>query len=617
MRAVQHRRTSRQQQQQQHRRQGGACSSSAGASCCIRQPAASGNHLHPVTKSLYELSVAAVAKHFSNYKKYLNYLPENVLFDIYYQLYKDHKLCLLVVELSNLNTLSRMLKVTNRRIHLLQSFQALMDHGTQVGNELATNYSICCLSNQENFATHEKIINLGLRLGGFLSDAGWYLESEKVLTACRDLCTLGPQNPDSWCRTLDCCHKLLHAQATYCAFSGAAQTHELALMTIEKLKDAGYTHTNHAALYAEFGHLFFVRSEYDQAYKWSIEALKQLKPSLPGHIVINVLRQAAKSCVVKREFQKVGLLIKQAVYLAREIFDTDHPKYSDVLIDYGFYLLNSDRIINSVSVYKSALNIRKSIFGKNNLHVAMAHEDLAYALYVQEYSSGKFHLASHHVNKAIEIMEKLLPSEHLMLASTKRVKALILEEIALDSAPTPGTEQNLLFKSETLHQSALQLTRVAFGENNVQTAKHYGNLGRLYQSMRRFQEAEEMHLRAIRIKEELLGPEDYEVGLSIGHLASLYNFHMNRYRDAEELYYRSIAISLKLFGKSYSGLEYDYRGLLHVYTNLEEHDKYLEYMDLLNDWKELRDKHAESEEPPIDQKCPQPIEEVINTFFSM
>lgn len=52
-----------------------------------------------------------------------------------------------------------------------------------------------------------------------------------------------------------------------------------------------------------------------------------------------------------------------------------------------------------------------------------------------------------------------------------------------------------------------------------------------------------MHKRAIRIKEELLGPDDYEVGLSIGHLASLYNYHMSRYRDAETLYYRSIAIS--------------------------------------------------------------------------
>lgn len=56
-----------------------------------------------------------------------------------------------------------------------------------------------------------------------------------------------------------------------------------------------------------------------------------------------------------------------------------------------------------------------------------------------------------------------------------------------------------------------------------------------------------MHLKAIAIKEELLGPNDYEVGLSIGHLASLYNFHMKRYRDAETLYYRSIDISKSNF----------------------------------------------------------------------
>jgi hypothetical protein len=31
-----------------------------------------------------------------------------------------------------------------------------------------------------------------------------------------------------------------------------------------------------------------------------------------------------------------------------------------------------------------------------------------------------------------------------------------------------------------------------------------------------------MHLKAIEIKERLLGPDDYEVALSIGHLASLY-----------------------------------------------------------------------------------------------
>ena len=51
-----------------------------------------------------------------------------------------------------------------------------------------------------------------------------------------------------------------------------------------------------------------------------------------------------------------------------------------------------------------------------------------------------------------------------------------------------------------------------------------------------------MHRKAISIKNQLLGPEDYEVGLSVGHLASLYNYDMNKYEEAERLYLQSIAI---------------------------------------------------------------------------
>lgn len=52
-----------------------------------------------------------------------------------------------------------------------------------------------------------------------------------------------------------------------------------------------------------------------------------------------------------------------------------------------------------------------------------------------------------------------------------------------------------------------------------------------------------MHLKAIQIKEKILGRNDYEVGLSVGHLASLYNYHMEKYEQAEVLYRRSINIS--------------------------------------------------------------------------
>jgi hypothetical protein len=42
-------------------------------------------------------------------------------------------------------------------------------------------------------------------------------------------------------------------------------------------------------------------------------------------------------------------------------------------------------------------------------------------------------------------MEKLLPEDHLMLASVKRVKALILEEMALDTMPNNSGIISVLF----------------------------------------------------------------------------------------------------------------------------------------------------------------------------
>ena len=73
---------------------------------------------------------------------------------------------------------------------------------------------------------------------------------------------------------------------------------------------------------------------------------------MPGKTVVEVLRHASKSYVVKREFTKANLLARQAVDLAAEVFGTDHPKYADALLDYGFFLLYYDSIEQCVEVYK-------------------------------------------------------------------------------------------------------------------------------------------------------------------------------------------------------------------------------------------------------------------------
>lgn len=49
-----------------------------------------------------------------------------------------------------------------------------------------------------------------------------------------------------------------------------------------------------------------------------------------------------------------------------------------------------DLLVIGVFYFQIALDIRQSVFGGKNIHVATAHEDLAYSSYVHQYSSGKF-----------------------------------------------------------------------------------------------------------------------------------------------------------------------------------------------------------------------------------
>lgn len=57
---------------------------------------------------------------------------------------------------------------------------------------------------------------------------------------------------------------------------------------------------------------------------------------------------------------------------------------------------------------QEALDILRFVFGRRSLHVATAQEDLAYALYVLEYSSGRFYQARENAEKAICIIEVIL-----------------------------------------------------------------------------------------------------------------------------------------------------------------------------------------------------------------
>jgi len=546
-------------------------------------------------RSLYGQCTAAIIHSFPRLKQGLEQCPENVLFDVILEIYKRAKFQLLSQEIQHFPTFYKLMKMGDRRGCLHRMLQSATEQDTQITETLAQEYSasvsvqLSLLSSTVCIASIHRTLETGFTMGGFLCEAGWYPAATTVHRACLQILRrLNPHEPSYLFCKLETLSKLLHSLSSYCCFPEATQLAEELLEFLCSGLVTQQTYPNLAAIYNEISSHNFMKSQYHDSYMWAMKAVKLLTPSLPPKLTIDVLRQASKACVVKREFSKAEMLVKQAVCLSKSQYGTNHVKYADCLIDYGFYLLNVDCITQSMQVYKNALDVRLECFGKENLQVAVAHEDLAYATYVNEYSTGRFTEAKKHAQASLAILTTHLPKNHLLLASSKRVLALIMEEIAIDNQDR-SAEKRMLNEAEELHIFALELAIHSFGEKNVQTAKHYGNLGRLYQTMQRYDEAEKMHLKAIEIKESLLGFDDYEVALSVGHLASLYNYDMEQYTKAEELYLRSIRIGRQLFGPSYSGLEYDYRGLIQVYQLTQNFEKFIEFSGVLNEWKVLRD----------------------------
>ena len=73
----------------------------------------------------------------------------------------------------------------------------------------------------------------------------------------------------------------------------------------------------------------------------------------------------------------------------------------------------------------------------------------------------------------------------------------------------------------------------------------------------------------------------------------------------------------KLFGPGYSGLEYDYRGLLRLYNNIGNNQKAVEYSIVLHDWGEIRDANKAEEKKPLDFEEFEGTDDIIHRFFEM
>ena len=105
-------------------------------------------------------------------------------------------------------------------------------------------------------------------------------------------------------------------------------------------------------------------------------------------------------------------------------------------------------------------------------------------------------------------------------------------------------------EAEPLYVRALAIREQLLGVSHPNTAHTLNNLAVLYRSQGKYAEAEPLGVRALAIDEHVYGPEHPEVAADLNNLALLYK-SQGKYAEAEPLYVRALAICERQLGVSH------------------------------------------------------------------
>jgi len=270
--------------------------------------------------TLYNVATSAVIENFPRLRGGLDLCPENLIFDVIFEVYKRRNAKILTEELTHFPTFCKLLKIGDKRSCLHKMLQSSVDNKKKVPQLLAQSFSnevdsllsklTSPTQNQVKLANTCKTLELGFNLGGFLCEAGWYPAGTTVYRACVNILRrLHKQEPGYTVVKLECLTKLLHSLSNNCQFSEASNiyTELTSFVWEEQITAAKFPAL--ACIYSELSSYHFMKSNYHESYNWAMEAVKLLSSSIPPKLSIDVMRQASKSCVVKREFLKAELLV--------------------------------------------------------------------------------------------------------------------------------------------------------------------------------------------------------------------------------------------------------------------------------------------------------------------
>ena len=127
-------------------------------------------------------------------------------------------------------------------------------------------------------------------------------------------------------------------------------------------------------------------------------------------------------------------------------------------------------------------------------------------------------------------------------------------------------------QARELHQKALMILKNICGEDHGDVATSYNNLASVYASLGEYNQAKELQEKALMITKKIFGENHALVAKSYGNLALVYH-RLGEYNQAKELHEKALMITKTIFGENHAHVATSYNNLALVYHCLGEYNQ--------------------------------------------
>ena len=156
--------------------------------------------------------------------------------------------------------------------------------------------------------------------------------------------------------------------------------------------------------------------------------------------------------------------------------------------------------------------------------------------------------------------------EHLLAIREQEGKEDIELALALNDLAAVYYYQSRYEEAESLCKRSLKIRQKKFGKEHPDVAESLNNLALLYYEQVQYEEAEPLFKRSLKISEKIHGEDHPNVAPSMNNLARLYG-SQGRYAEAEPLYKRSLEIREKKLGKDHPDVATALNNLAELYKS--------------------------------------------------